>query len=47
MGVGKEIVFVDNIDYMAKLMAAGNSNRLTGVILDKNFQGLVIDKVCK
>lgn len=47
VSISKETVFVNDIDYMAKPMAAGNLNHLIRVVFDENFRGLVIDKVYK
>lgn len=47
MSVGKETVFVRNIDYMAKFIIAGNAKRLTEGVFNKYFRGLMVNKVRK
>lgn len=47
VSITKEVVFVDNVNQMAKFIVLKNTKYLTRVVLNKYFWGLVVNEVCK
>lgn len=47
VSIGMKTVFVSNVNQIIKFMTLENAKHLNGVVFNKHFQGLVVDKVRK